>query len=918
MTEQDREKINEYVADALALDAGERDAFLLRAEMTELQLAEARSLLSMADGAASMLDAPAIEFSKDFFFADERERLAGRAVGPFTIIREVGHGGMGAVYLASRKVGERQQRVALKLLKREMNSSVFRQRFEQERAILATLSHPNISSLVDFGSTDDGTPYFAMEYVDGHPIDVFCSQNSYGCDDRLALFQKVCSAVSSAHRGLVVHRDLKPSNILVTSDGTPKLLDFGISKILSDSGEQDQTATVTRLGAMTPSYASPEQLNGESVTTATDIYSLGVILFELLSGHRPFEDKEKDLNRILRAVAEDEPPPPSSKADSGEIAEKRVPISSSRDRADEARTLANPLRADTGREDLREKTPRSALRPQEIRGDLDRIVLKSLQKEPERRYLSVDAFSDDIGRFREGRPVTARSATLLYRSGKFLRRNRAMALVGALLVIAVAAGIFATLWQARIAEAERARAERRFEDVRALANSFLFEITPDIERLPGSTPAKVKLVTRALEYLNKLTLDSNSDPELMREIARAYDKVGDVQGNPSAPNIGDIKGALSSYQKALDIRLALAERSPNDIELMSGIADDYHMLGTLESFGGDYAKATPLLDRSLELREQVLAADADNFVFRNKYASTIRARGLIPFYDGDNRSAIEYFKRSQALYGSLLKQQPENDDVAADYYYLFVNIGEAQGWENELDAALEKVQIGVDGLKQIAARHPADRSFQRTLHLAYSRLGTAFEDLEKFGLGIDAYSTALAIAKTSSESDPTDQTAKRDVALAYKKLGQCQEGAGKLADSLRSIQNAIAVFTELSEADPNNFEVLYDVANTTFSLGMTYASMKNYPEAINTYGRSLDKFKNVIAANPTNTYARRMTAHNYKCLAEALAASRVDNAKIAENYRLSLEAFQALASEDKLEKIDEPVIPEIEGALSKL
>jgi len=918
MAEQDREKINDVVADALALDAGSRAAFLLKAGLTEQELVEARSLLSVADGAASILDAPALEFSKDFFVGVDADSLAGKAIGPFTIIRELGHGGMGAVYLASRKVGDKEQLLALKLLKREMNTSLFRQRFEQEREILATLNHPNISSLVDFGSAEDGTPYFAMEYVDGLPIDEFCSQHKYGCDDRLSLFQKVCSAVSSAHRSLVVHRDLKPSNILVTSDGTPKLLDFGISKILSSAEGQDEAATVTRLGAMTPGYASPEQLNGESVTTATDIYSLGVILFELLSGHRPFEEKEKDLGGILRAVAEDEPPPPSSKAETGQIAEKHLPISSGEDRSDEARTLQNPLTPETGRENVKEKGPITALRPQEIRGDLDRIVLKSLQKEPERRYLSVDAFSEDIERFREGRPVTARPSSLLYRTGKFLRRNRPMAIVGALLALAIVAGIVATVWQARIARAERIRAEKRFEDVRALANSFLFEITPDIERLPGSTPAKAKLVTRALEYLNKLSQDANSDPQLMREIARAYHKVGDVQGNPMAPNIGDIRGALASYQKALDIDLSLQQNFPNDVELLSEIADNYQMLGVLESFGGDYAKAIPLLDQSLDLRQKVLAADPNNFEFRSKHASTIKARGLIPFYDGDNKSAIEYFKRSQDIYDSLSKERPENDDVAAEYHYLFVTIGEALGWDGEFDTALESIQKGTEELKQIAARHPADQSMQRSLHLAYTKLGAALEDLEKFGPGIEAYENALAIAKATSDADPTNHTAKRDVAMAYKKLGQCQEGAGKLADSLLSIRKAVVAFTELSKSDPNNYEALYDVANTTFSLGMTYASMKNYAEAISTYDRSLATFKQVLAANPTATYARRMTAHNYKYLAEALVATRADNSKIAENYRLALEGFKALDSENKLEKIDEPIIPEIEGKLAKL
>lgn len=916
MTEQDREKINDVVADALALDADARPAFLLRAGLTEQELAEARSLLSVADGAASILDAPALEFSKDFLVETDTESLTGKTIGPFTIIRELGHGGMGAVYLASRKVGDKDQLLALKLLKREMNSSLFRQRFEQEREILATLNHPNISSLVDFGAAEDGTPYFAMEYVDGLPIDEFCSRNKYGCDDRLSLFQKVCSAVSSAHRSLVVHRDLKPSNILVTSDGTPKLLDFGISKILSSAEGQDEAATVTRLGAMTPGYASPEQLNGESVTTATDIYSLGVILFELLSGHRPFEEKERDLNRILRAVAEDDPPPPSSKADTGQIAEKRVPLSSE-DRPDEARTLPNPVRLETGRESVKEKGPITALRPQEIRGDLDRIVLKSLQKEPERRYLSVDAFSEDIGRFREGRPVTARPSSLLYRTGKFLRRNRPMAIVGALLALAIVAGIIATLWQARVAATERARAERRLADVRELANSFLYEITPEIERLPGSTPAKVKLVSRALEYLNRLSADPNagSDPEILRETARAYHMVGDVQGNPMAPNIGDSKGAKVSFQKALDIRLGLLERSPNDVALIAGLADDYQMLGLLESYGDDIEKAAPLLDRALELRKQVIAMDPADFEARRKLALTVRQRGYIPFYDGDNKAAIEYYRQSLDLFERLHAEQSDNDDVALDLYYCYVNIGEAQGWDGEYKTAAESIDKGLGPIETIAARHPLDRTFQRTLGLAYSKRADSHADLEEYDRGVAMFGKALEVAKKTSEGDPTDLMAKRDLALAYKKLGECQENAKQLDASLLSIESALAVFSELRAADPNRAEAAYDVANTTFSLGMTLTTMKRYAEARKNLENARDAFAEVIKTNPANTYARRMSAHTFIELAKALAGQNADKAAIAQPWRLALDTFDGLKAEGKFEKVDDLAYADLQKKL---
>ena len=910
------EKINDVVADALALDPGERERFLLASGLDDRQILEARSLLAVAPGAEAMLDVPAVSFFKDSFLGEASSSLNGKTVGSFTILKEIGHGGMGTVYLAARKVGEKEQRVALKLLNRDMNSSLLRQRFIREREILATLSHPNISSLVDFGAADDGTPFFAMEYVDGVPIDEFCSKIKYGRDERLDLFQKVCSAVSAAHRSLVVHRDLKPSNILVTHDGTPKLLDFGISKILSDEGAgADATATITRIGAMTPSYASPEQLNGQSVTTSSDIYSLGVILFELLSGRRPFADKEADLPRIRLAVSEEDRPAPSVAARTGELDAKRLLISSESD--SEARTIANSSTVKTEPESKTSRRQLTALRPQEIRGDLDRVVLKALRKEPDRRYLSVDAFSDDLTRLREGRPVLARPSTFAYRAEKFFRRNRVLVIAGAIILIAIIAGIVGTLWQARVAQTERARAEARFNDVRALANSFLFEITPDIERLPGSTPAKVKLVTRALEYLNKLATDSESDHELLREIAGAYHKVGDVQGNPFGPNIGDIKGAISSYQKALDIRLRVQKDSPDDVKLLSGIADDYQMLGTLESFGGDYAKATPLLDRSLEMREKVLEADPNNFEFRNKYASTISSRGLIPFYDGDNKTALEYYRRAQGIFGELLKEQPENDDVAANYYYLYVSIGEALDWEGKFDAALESTLKGLAPLKEIAERNPADQALQRTLHLSYTKLGIVYEDMEKFDLGIEAYSNGLAIAKTISEADPTNHTARRDVAMAYKKLGQCQEGAGKLVDSLASIRNALAAFNELSKNDPNNAEARYDVANTTFSLGMTYAALKNFPDAIKTYEKARDDFKAVLAANPT-TYARRMSGHNYRYLADALEASNGDKAKIADNLRLARDIFNSLKAEGKLETLDEPVIPEIDAKLAKL
>ncbi|HEY0049871.1 MAG TPA: serine/threonine-protein kinase, partial [Pyrinomonadaceae bacterium] len=311
MQSENWKTIKEVLVEALKLDASERSDFLDKADISSEIRQEVESLLTFEEESKDLMNLSAVEFSKDFFDADEEAKniLIGQRVGVYEIARELGYGGMGAVYLAERTDGKFKQKVALKLLKREMNTSALRQRFQQEREILASLQHPNIARLLDAGTTGDRIPFIAMEYVEGLPIDAFCNKHDLDLTDRLKLFRTVCATVDFAHRNLIVHRDLKPSNILVTEDGVPKLLDFGISKILSTDRENINAATITRLGVMTPSYASPEQLQNKSVTTATDVYSLGVILYELLSGHRPFENKEGDLEEIYRAVIDGDPPP---------------------------------------------------------------------------------------------------------------------------------------------------------------------------------------------------------------------------------------------------------------------------------------------------------------------------------------------------------------------------------------------------------------------------------------------------------------------------------------------------------------------------------------------------------------------------------------------------------------------------------
>ena len=525
----DPEQMMELFALAGELPPAERGALLARecADRPEL-LAELESLLELHAEAEAMgfLNEPALnEVARQTALETTQDSRTGELLGRYRILKLLGEGGMAEVYLAEDT--ELHRNVALKMIK-GIRTEELLDHFAKERRILAHLNHESIARLLDAGTSAAGVPFLVMEYVDGTPITEHCDRKGLSIAARLELFRVVCTAVQYAHQSVVIHRDLKPSNILVTAEGQVKLLDFGIARLLDSSVSFEATGAL--FPALTPEYASPEQIRGEVTTTATDVYSLGVVLYESLTGSRLYELKRQTTGELLKAVCEQEPRRPSTTEASPRVAE-----------------------IEGGVEKLRRR----------LRGDLDHIVLKALRKTPEARYPTVEQFSDDIGRHLEGLPVMARRRTFLYSATRFVRRHRTAVIAAGFLLLTLLGGVVATSWEAHVARAQRARAERRFNDVRKLANSFLFEFHDSLEKIPGTLAARQLILKRALQYLDGLAQESGDDLPLNSDLAEAYDRLGNAhlgrgrlvrgasQGSQHQPEVGGGPTSQSILSRAV-------------------------------------------------------------------------------------------------------------------------------------------------------------------------------------------------------------------------------------------------------------------------------------------------------------------------------------------------------------------------------
>ena len=564
-------RVQELFEAAAALASAARGALLDVECGDDLGLRREIEALIIAEQSAGDFLEVAVSTAARDAFAGSR---AGERVGAWRLVREMGSGGMGSVFLAERADGQFDQRAAVKLIKRGMDSEQILSRFRAERQILAHLQHPDIARLLDGGMTEDGRPYFVMELVEGLPIDRYCSERGLDVDERLDLFQRVCRAVTHAHASLVVHRDLKPDNILVTEDGDVRLLDFGIGRLLADEREGGTRLTESGLKLMTPAYAAPEQVRGEPAGTSADVYSLGVVLYELLTGARPYEVQTRSPVEMERVICDTEPQRPSTRVLQG------APVGSV------GLTSEGPRTGPASHSDRASAIARRRLHKR-LKGDLDVICLKALRKEPERRYPSVEALLEDLRRHREGRPVEARADTAHYRLGKALRRHRVAVATAA--SILVGAGALVAFYTVRLtAERDLARLEAAKAVEVASFLRDLFEVADPSESRGATVTARELLDAGARGLETGLT----DQPEVQAVMRRV---------------IGDVYSGLGLDREARPLLEASLER----LTALHGIgheevATTQIALGSVLQDLGDLTAAESLFRQALETRRRLL------------------------------------------------------------------------------------------------------------------------------------------------------------------------------------------------------------------------------------------------------------------------------------------------------------------------
>ena len=704
------------------------------------------------------------------------ERPAPQTLGRYQLQEKVGAGGMGTVWAAWDPTLGR--RVAVKLIHEAAGDGAHRaQRFLHERQVLAGLEHPHIARLLDAGETAEGRPWFAMDFVDGQPLDQYCDARRLTIRQRLALLLPVFDAVSYAHQHLVVHRDLKPGNILVGADGAPRLVDFGIARLLEAEGALTQTG----LTPMTPAYASPEQVRHEPVATTSDVYSLGVVLFETLTGVSPYDVPSGELDALLTAVRDQEPAAPS-------VALSRAPAQAVECRATSRERLGRELRVE----------------------GLDAIVLMALRKEPKDRYPSVLALADDVHAALEGRSTVARRGTTAYRALRFVRRHKASVAAVSAALLSLVAGLVSTLWQAQRAERERDTAQRRFTQVRALAHAVLFDYHDGMAGLPGSTPLRERVVKDAQVYLDGLLSEAQGDLSLRRELAQGFLKLGDVQGDPFAASLGDLTAAKGSYLRARSLAEALTALEPADWDARRVIASSHEKVGAVLEVSGDLRQALAEYDLARTLDDALATERPGDLDQRTTASRDDLAAGQVLLQLGDLDAASLRLERALAARKYVLENRVD-PGTRRGVATVLVSLTDVRQEQGRLDEALAHAEEAERMLAALAVERPDDADAQRGVSRAWAGLAGLYRIARQPERAVAVSRKSVAQARKAVAADPANSVARRDLTTALGNLGMALSAQHAWQELAPVEEEALALQRALSHDEPDNLQYHRDL-----------------------------------------------------------------------------------------------------------
>jgi tetratricopeptide (TPR) repeat protein len=744
--------IGELFDEAIALPAGERTTWIEQMAGADLELrAEVVSLLESHNAADGDFVQQEIRDAVVLFHGLSGKPLLDTKVGAYRLVRELGSGGMGIVFLAERDDDQYMAQVAVKLIRPGMDTEFIVSRFRRERQTLARLVHPNIARLLDGGTTENGLPYFVMEYVEGVSLKEHVREDGVTVRGRIELFLQICSAVDYAHRNFVIHRDVKPGNIVIDRQGQPKLLDFGICKLLQNDAAGPEE---TRVQLLTTNYASPEQIGGEALTLLTDVYSLGVVFYELMCGALP---------RASDAVV----------AGRGAFGEKRT-------------LLPSQVASD-------------ATTARWLRGDLDTIAMRALECEPQDRYQSVAHFSDDIRRYLEHEPILAKAPTAMYRGRKFVLRHAALVAAAASVLVALSAGLGVSIKQTRTAD-------RRLRQVQTLAGKLVFDVHDAIKDLPGSTPARSLVIRTGTDALELVADAVRGDAKAETDLAKSYRRLGDVQGGANEGNLGDTQAATQSYRKALTLLNMGISRRGDLPEAQTERLLVYERLVRMESATGHTDDALKTVREGIGLGNDALRGRDNRFKasLADLYLDSALAKRALRDREGSLQDAQESLRLNREIQAS----DPGSATVMQSLATTYAAIGMAESWLGRLAEAKGHYSEGVAEMEKLVAANPRSVARRRELMLAYGHVADLAGNPGLNNLGdragaLAGYRRAMQIGRELHEADPANQRAATDYAIALSRTESVMDET-RPAARMEVQQESLRVLAEASRVSPQS------------------------------------------------------------------------------------------------------------------